>query len=168
MIRCRCRQRISKARMRRYQNCGKSNCRESETEHVTFSSWQCRKRLCADERRVPRIPGGIAEAFHTVDVAVIARWGLLWWLASSAVLCCRGDRRGAGAQAELEVRAGMLAKLDRCGPKARPVSAWMREPGGSESGAITGSSWDIDGAVDQQLNLTPPRRTLTLKAPCKF
>ena len=47
MIRCRCRQRISKARMRRYQNCGKSNCRESKTEHVTFSSWQCRKAaLC--------------------------------------------------------------------------------------------------------------------------
>jgi hypothetical protein len=35
MIRRRCRERISKARMRRYQNCGKSNCRESETEHVT-------------------------------------------------------------------------------------------------------------------------------------
>ena len=54
--------------MRRYQNAGKSNCRKSKTEHITFSSWQCRKRLCADERRVPHRPGDTSEAFHTMDM----------------------------------------------------------------------------------------------------
>ena len=37
IVRCRGGERISKARMRRYQNRGKSNCRESETAHVTLS-----------------------------------------------------------------------------------------------------------------------------------
>ena len=69
IVRCRGRERISKARMRRYQNCGKSNCRESKTEHVTSPVGKCRKRLCADERRVPRIPADISEAFHIMDNA---------------------------------------------------------------------------------------------------
>jgi hypothetical protein len=58
--------------MRRYQNRGKSNCRESKTEHVNFSRWQMPKRLCADERRVPRIPANIDEAFHTMDMRLLA------------------------------------------------------------------------------------------------
>jgi hypothetical protein len=43
IVRCRSGERISKARMRRYQNRGKSNCRESKTEHVTSPVGKCRK-----------------------------------------------------------------------------------------------------------------------------
>jgi hypothetical protein len=68
-------------------------------------------------------------------VAAIAGVGLLWWLASSAVLWWDAGAIVAAQarKAELEmeigqlqatrdgwVRAGMLGKLERCGPKSRP------------------------------------------------
>jgi hypothetical protein len=68
-------------------------------------------------------------------VAGIAALALLWWLASSAVLWWDAGAIGAAqarkAQLEAEiadlrvnhdawVKAGMLGKIERCGPHARP------------------------------------------------
>ena len=68
-------------------------------------------------------------------VAVVASLGLLWWLASGAVLWWDAGAIGAAqlrkAQLEAEVaelqasadawkQAGMLDRVERCGPRARP------------------------------------------------
>ena len=67
------RERISKARMHRYQDSGKRNRRKGETEHVTSpvgqmpeGAWSFRAIVLTNEEW-PQVLGGIYEVFHLVE-----------------------------------------------------------------------------------------------------
>lgn len=93
-------QQIGEARLGGGNNSGKSNCEKGETEHVDSPVLaKCRERLrqlplvfrpdCADKWRMTRIPGDIAEVFHTTTSPCRREHG---WLTAGFPYPGRNDR----------------------------------------------------------------------------